>query len=81
MKQIPKLAKISRSITGLFTRAPAFIFLLVTALPGMGAENVENGARVFGACVECHSLEPGLDLSGPSLAGIWNRKAGSLAGF
>lgn len=68
-------------ITGLFMRAPAFIFLLVTAVPVIGAGNVENGARVFGACVACHSLEPDLHLSGPSLAGIWNRKAGSLEGF
>jgi len=39
------------------------------------------GARVFRACAACHSLEKDRNMTGPSLAGIWNRKAGTLASF
>ena len=33
------------------------------------------------ACVACHSLSPGRHMTGPSLAGIWGRKAGTIEGF
>lgn len=39
------------------------------------------GARVFRACAACHSLEKDRSLTGPSLAGVWNRKAGTLTSF
>lgn len=35
----------------------------------------------FAACAGCHSVEPGMNAIGPSLAGVVGRKAGSLAGF
>jgi cytochrome c len=40
-----------------------------------------RGERIFGACAGCHSLEPHRNMTGPSLSGLWNRKAGSLASF
>jgi cytochrome c len=40
-----------------------------------------RGQRVFGACAACHSLQPDQNMTGPSLAQLWNRKAGSLASF
>jgi cytochrome c len=43
--------------------------------------NPIQGQRVFGVCVACHSLQPDQNLTGPSLAHLWNRKAGSLASF
>jgi cytochrome c len=43
--------------------------------------NVTNGAEVFRACAACHSLDPDRNLSGPSLAGVIGRKAGSLPHF
>jgi cytochrome c len=33
------------------------------------------------ACVACHSLEPNRNMTGPSLAEVWNRKSGSLPSF
>jgi cytochrome c len=54
---------------------------LVTS-QSLGAEgNPARGQRVFGACAACHSLQPGQNMTGPSLAGVWNRKAGSLDSF
>jgi cytochrome c len=43
--------------------------------------NSVRGQRIFGACAACHSLRPDQNMTGPSLAGVWNRKAGSLASF
>jgi cytochrome c len=40
-----------------------------------------RGQRVFGACAACHSLQPDQNMTGPSLAGLWGRKAGSLSSF
>jgi len=41
----------------------------------------KRGGQVFQACMACHSVKPGEHLTGPSLAGIWNRKAGTVDGF
>lgn len=35
----------------------------------------------FAQCAACHSVEPGVNAVGPSLAGVAGRKAGTLAGF
>ena len=62
------------------------LFGLVVAVVGAGggaaaAADAENGAKVFQACAACHSLAPGRHMTGPSLAGIWGRKAGAAPGF
>ncbi len=43
--------------------------------------NADRGLRVFAACAPCHSLDPNRSMTGPSLADLWNRKAGGLASF
>jgi cytochrome c len=43
--------------------------------------NSTRGQRIFGACAACHSLQSDENMTGPSLAGMWNRKAGSVASF
>src|SRR5262249_47006507 len=43
--------------------------------------DVTRGERMYRACVACHSLEPNRNMTGPSLAEIWNRQSGSLASF
>ena len=40
-----------------------------------------RGATLFQQCAACHSVEPGLHLTGPSLAAIWNRRAATVPGF
>ncbi len=40
-----------------------------------------RGQQDFRACAPCHSLEPDRNMTGPSLAGLWGRKAGSLPSF
>jgi cytochrome c len=43
--------------------------------------NAARGQRVFGACAACHSLQPDQNMTGPSLAGLWGRKAGTSPSF
>lgn len=60
--------------------------ILVAFHPGKPAAQSTHGdpgrgAAVFGQCMACHSIEPGVHLSGPSLARIWGRRAGTVEGF
>jgi cytochrome c len=41
----------------------------------------KRGAAVYRACVACHSLERDLHLTGPSLAGLWGKKAAAVQDF
>lgn len=45
------------------------------------AGDPKAGAQVFQACAACHTLEPGVHRTGPSLAGVFGRKAGTAEGF
>ncbi len=62
----------------------ALMVLGVSALfsPTLAADgNAARGQRVFGACAACHSLEPDRNMTGPSLSGLWDSKAGTLPSF
>ena len=52
---------------------------LSSALAASG--DVSRGQQDFRACAPCHSLEPDRNMTGPSLANLWGRKAGSLPSF
>jgi cytochrome c len=45
------------------------------------AGDPEAGAQVFRTCAACHTLEPGAHRTGPSLAGVFGRKAGTAEAF
>lgn len=45
------------------------------------AGDPSRGANVFQACASWHSVKSGEQLTGPSLAQIWNHKAGDVPGF
>ena len=49
--------------------------------PSHAAGDVERGAQAARACMACHSFAPGRHMTGPSLAGVWGRKAGTADGF
>jgi cytochrome c len=55
------------------------VVLLSPALAEPG--DAARGERDFRVCAPCHSLEPDRNMTGPSLAGVWGRKAGSLPSF
>ena len=61
---------------------PLVALLIGAAIhPVQAAGDPQAGARVFGACAACHTLQPGVHRTGPSLAGVFGRKAGTAAGF
>ncbi len=67
-------------------RASLLLALMVTmVVAGARAETpsgeAKRGGQLFRACAACHSLAPDRNMTGPSLAGIWGRKAGSLESF
>jgi cytochrome c len=47
----------------------------------VAAGDPDRGAQLFGACAACHSLKPDRNMTGPSLAGMFGRKAGGLESF
>lgn len=58
--------------------------LVTAAMPSDAAESggdAKRGAKAFQACVACHSLEPDRHMTGPSLAQLFGRKAGTGKGF
>ena len=56
--------------------------LLCIALPAaLAAGDVKRGAQLFQQCMACHSVEEGEHMTGPSLAHVWHRKAGTVEGF
>jgi cytochrome c len=40
-----------------------------------------RGQRLFQNCAPCHSLEADKNMTGPSLSGLWGRKAGTAQSF
>jgi cytochrome c len=61
----------------------AIAFLTLTTQYAAVAESGDaaRGERMYRACAPCHALEPNRNMTGPSLAEIWNRTAGSLPSF
>jgi len=65
-------------------RAIALLAFAMAALPLSAAYaegDAQMGARAFNACAACHSLTPGRHMTGPSLADIWEKQAGTIADF
>lgn len=60
------------------------VIVLAIAGPAQAAGrqgDATKGAQLFRACGACRSLTPDQNMTGPSLAGVWGRKAGTLATF
>ena len=55
-----------------------FAFAAYAATPSGDAK---QGQQLYRACAACHSLAPDRNMTGPSLAALWDRKAGSLKSF
>src|SRR5919106_4865533 len=57
------------------------LLMLAGAHRADAAGDPEAGAQAFRTCAACHTLDPGAHGTGPSLAGVFGRKAGTAAGF
>ncbi|KDP87169.1 cytochrome C [Cupriavidus sp. SK-3] len=64
---------------------PASVAVLVVTLafcaPVRAEGDLVRGAQAARTCMACHSFAPGRHMTGPSLAGVWGRKAGTAEGF
>ena len=52
-----------------------------TPVAAFAAGDAQAGRQVYRKCQACHSLEPGKNTLGPSLAGIFGKKAGEVPNF
>jgi cytochrome c len=64
----------------------AVLVIGLSALPTLTAVAADGdpsrGQQFFTrACAACHSLKPNANMTGPSLAGVWDRKVGTLQSF
>ena len=59
----------------------ALLALAGTAQAQDSTEMVKNGAQAYRICAACHSLQPGVHLSGPSLADLWGKKAAKVGDY
>ncbi|WP_310593365.1 c-type cytochrome [Pedomonas mirosovicensis] len=50
--------------------------MMAAATPAAADGDPAAGAKVFKRCSTCHSLVPGENMMGPTLAGVFGRKAG-----
>jgi cytochrome c len=55
--------------------------LALSAPAAHSAGDAARGAQLFRQCAACHSTTPGEHMTGPSLARVWNHKAGTAEGF
>ena len=69
-------------MTRFYAMAFAAFGLIAFSVPAWAQiGDATRGERTYRACVACHSLEPNRNMTGPSLAEVWNRRSGSLASF
>jgi len=59
----------------------AITMFALTSPAASESDDAARGERMYRACAPCHTLEPDRNMTGPSLSGLWNRKAGSLPSF
>lgn len=55
--------------------------MIVAGTAAASAQDADAGKAVFNKCKACHSTEAGKNMVGPSLNGVFGRKAGTAAGF
>ena len=64
------------------TRSSLALTLVLLVGVGEGSAWAQEGARLFQRCYACHSLDPAeRNLSGPTLRGVFGRRAGTVDGF
>jgi cytochrome c2 len=59
----------------------ALVISVAALASAASAQDMAAGKSSFAKCKACHSLEPGKNVIGPSLAGLFGRKAGEAPKF
>jgi cytochrome c len=63
------------------SKALCLLSLCLSSMHSLAECDVEAGKKQFNKCAACHSVEPGVQLMGPSLHGLMGREVGSLDDF
>ena len=69
------------SQSSLIAAFAVFLTLAGVAQAQDPADAIKKGAQAYRVCAGCHSLLPGMHLSGPSLAGRWGKKAATVTDY
>jgi len=75
-----------RALVVIVLAATLTSFALLSRMPSRAAADPAagdpaRGAALFRQCAACHSVEPGVHLTGPSLAAIWGHRSATVGGF
>lgn len=70
-----------RNLVGRLLLACNLLPVSAAGIAEAACDSATAGQRQFAKCAACHSLEPGVHMMGPSLAGLKGRQAGSVTGF
>lgn len=57
------------------------VALGLTGQPALAAGDAAKGKLVFARCAVCHGTKAGEKRLGPTMAGVFGRKAGTMPGF
>jgi cytochrome c len=74
----PQLGDIMNTLA---TPAAIAALLVLAAGPALAAGDAAKGQQDFKVCNACHTLEAGKNRVGPSLHGLFGRKAGTAEGY
>ncbi len=67
--------------SGFFAAIAVMLALAGAAQAQAPSDTIKKGAQAYRTCAACHSLQPGVHLSGPSLAGRWGQKVATVTGY
>jgi|TARA_Y100000294_G_scaffold167028_1_gene175848 cytochrome c len=76
-----KIREIDMSNEKVFAAVAIVAGVMMAGGPAVADGDAEQGRKAFRQCAACHSIEKGAHRTGPSLANIWGRKAGTIDGF
>jgi len=66
----------------MISKLVALATAMLIASPALAqAGDAIKGKAVFARCMACHTVDPGVNRLGPSLAGVVGRPSGTVAGF